>query len=84
MRDERILDIAAGDVRLGSVKRCAASVGEGSMAIAFVHQYLICDVFIEDFESARRITQSLSPARLRGRQSADWGTSVSAGSRVQL
>jgi thioredoxin reductase (NADPH) len=31
---------AAGDVRLGSVKRCAAGVGEGSMAIAFVHQYL--------------------------------------------
>jgi thioredoxin reductase (NADPH) len=31
---------AAGDVRAGSVKRVAASVGEGSMAIAFVHQYL--------------------------------------------
>src|SRR6185436_12202480 len=32
---------AAGDVRLGSVKRCAAGVGEGSMAIAFIHQYLV-------------------------------------------
>jgi thioredoxin reductase (NADPH) len=31
---------AAGDVRCGPVKRCAAAVGEGSMAIAFVHQYL--------------------------------------------
>jgi thioredoxin reductase (NADPH) len=31
---------AAGDVRATSVKRCAAAVGEGSMAIAFVHQYL--------------------------------------------
>jgi thioredoxin reductase (NADPH) len=31
---------AAGDVRHGSVKRVAAGVGEGSMAIAFVHQYL--------------------------------------------
>ena len=31
---------ACGDVRSGSVKRCAAAVGEGSMAIAFVHQYL--------------------------------------------
>jgi hypothetical protein len=31
---------ACGDVRLGSVKRVASSVGEGSMAIAFVHQYL--------------------------------------------
>jgi len=31
---------AAGDVRLGPVKRVAAAVGEGSMAIAFVRQYL--------------------------------------------
>jgi thioredoxin reductase (NADPH) len=31
---------AAGDVRYGPVKRVAAAVGEGSMAIAFVHQYL--------------------------------------------
>jgi thioredoxin reductase (NADPH) len=31
---------AVGDVRSGSVKRVAAGVGEGSMAIAFVHQYL--------------------------------------------
>jgi thioredoxin reductase (NADPH) len=31
---------AVGDVRAGSIKRVAAAVGEGSMAIAFVHQYL--------------------------------------------
>jgi thioredoxin reductase (NADPH) len=31
---------ACGDVRFGPIKRVAASVGEGSMAIAFVHQYL--------------------------------------------
>jgi thioredoxin reductase (NADPH) len=31
---------AVGDVRHGSIKRVASSVGEGSMAIAFVHQYL--------------------------------------------
>jgi thioredoxin reductase (NADPH) len=31
---------AAGDVRHGSIKRVASAVGEGSMAIAFVHQYL--------------------------------------------
>ena len=30
---------ACGDVRFGPVKRVAAAVGEGSMAIAFVHQY---------------------------------------------
>ena len=32
--------LACGDVRFGPVKRVAAAVGEGSMAIAFVHQYL--------------------------------------------
>jgi thioredoxin reductase (NADPH) len=31
---------ACGDVRSTPVKRVAAAVGEGSMAIAFVHQYL--------------------------------------------
>jgi thioredoxin reductase (NADPH) len=31
---------AAGDVRSGSVKRCAAAVGEGGMAIAGVHMSL--------------------------------------------
>ena len=36
-----------GDVRIAPVKRVAAAVGEGSMAIAFVHQYL------KDSEAAR-------------------------------
>ncbi len=31
---------ACGDVRLSPVKRVAAAVGEGSMAIALVHQYI--------------------------------------------
>jgi thioredoxin reductase (NADPH) len=31
---------ACGDVRFSPVKRVAAAVGEGSMAVAFVHQYL--------------------------------------------
>jgi len=30
----------AGDVRHGSVKRVASGVGEGSMSIAFIHEYL--------------------------------------------
>jgi thioredoxin reductase (NADPH) len=30
----------AGDVRYGSVKRVASAVGEGSIAVQFVHQYL--------------------------------------------
>ena len=38
---------ACGDVRFGPVKRVAAAVGEGSMCIAFVHQYL------KDVEAAR-------------------------------
>jgi thioredoxin reductase (NADPH) len=32
--------LAAGDVRHASIKRCSAGVGEGSTAIAVVHQYL--------------------------------------------
>ena len=31
---------AAGDVRARSVKRVASAVGEGSMTVQFVHQYL--------------------------------------------
>jgi len=32
--------LAAGDVRYGSIKRVAAAVGEGSVAVGAVHQYL--------------------------------------------
>jgi thioredoxin reductase (NADPH) len=31
---------AAGDVRSGSTKRCAAAVGEGSMAVQFAHEHI--------------------------------------------
>ena len=31
---------AVGDVRSGSVKRCATAVGEGAMAVAFVHEWM--------------------------------------------
>ena len=31
---------AVGDVRGGSIKRVASAVGEGSIAVAFVHQAL--------------------------------------------
>jgi thioredoxin reductase (NADPH) len=30
----------AGDVRHGSIKRVASAVGEGSMSIAYIHDYL--------------------------------------------
>jgi thioredoxin reductase (NADPH) len=36
----RVGVFAAGDVRSGSIKRVASAVGEGAMAIAFVHEYL--------------------------------------------
>jgi thioredoxin reductase (NADPH) len=32
---------AAGDVRHNSIKRCASAVGEGAMAVAFAHRYLM-------------------------------------------
>lgn len=31
---------AAGDARCGSTKRVASAVGEGAMAVQFIHQYL--------------------------------------------
>ncbi|HEX3617756.1 MAG TPA: FAD-dependent oxidoreductase [Solirubrobacteraceae bacterium] len=31
---------AVGDVRSGSVKRCATAVGEGAMAVAYVHEWM--------------------------------------------
>jgi thioredoxin reductase (NADPH) len=31
---------AAGDARSGSVKRCASAVGEGAMAVSFVHKHI--------------------------------------------
>ena len=31
---------AAGDVRSGSVKRCATAVGEGATVVRFVHEHL--------------------------------------------
>src|SRR5215216_271750 len=45
-RDPYILETSvpgifvAGDVRHGSIKRCASAVGEGSITVQFVHQYL--------------------------------------------
>jgi thioredoxin reductase (NADPH) len=32
---------AAGDVRSGSVKRCATAVGEGAMVVRFVHDRFV-------------------------------------------
>jgi thioredoxin reductase len=43
---------AVGDVRSGSVKRVASAVGEGSMAVRFVHQYLA------EMSARNRVTSS--------------------------
>jgi thioredoxin reductase (NADPH) len=39
---------AVGDVRLGSTKRIASAVGEGAMAIQYVHEYLESPIEIDD------------------------------------
>jgi thioredoxin reductase (NADPH) len=31
---------AAGDVRAGSIKRLASAVGEGTVAVHMIHQYI--------------------------------------------
>jgi thioredoxin reductase (NADPH) len=46
---------ACGDVRFGPVKRVAAAVGEGSMAIAFVHQFLK-EAGVTDDQPAGQVT----------------------------
>ena len=54
---------AVGDVRHGSIKRVASGVGEGSMAIAFIHQY-----FSERQAAAERIdsrSKDAHPAKAR-------------------
>ncbi|HSG82099.1 MAG TPA: hypothetical protein VLC48_07610 [Gemmatimonadota bacterium] len=38
---------AFGDVRLGSVKRVASAVGEGSAAVRYVHEYLTAPAALE-------------------------------------
>ena len=38
---------AAGDVRSGSTKRCATAVGEGAMAVQFVHAHLRASLVLE-------------------------------------
>jgi thioredoxin reductase (NADPH) len=39
---------AAGDVRSRSTKRCATAVGEGAMAVQFVHAHLSRTAAVEE------------------------------------
>jgi thioredoxin reductase (NADPH) len=48
---------ACGDVRFGPVKRVAAAVGEGSMAIAFVHEFLKGALRPRDDDEPRRTAE---------------------------
>ena len=48
---------ACGDVRLSPVKRVAAAVGEGSMAIAFVHEFLRGALRPRDDDEPRRTAE---------------------------
>ena len=57
---------AAGDVRARSVKRVAASVGEGSMSVSLIHRYL---------------ADALSPQAADARLSGSRRTPVSANRR---
>jgi thioredoxin reductase len=42
-----VLIFAVGDVRHGSVKRVASAVGEGSVCIRLLHEYLALEVEVE-------------------------------------
>ena len=44
---------AAGDVRYGSVKRVAGAVGEGSVAVGSVHQYIDAQARVEATRTAK-------------------------------
>jgi thioredoxin reductase (NADPH) len=46
---------AIGDVRLGSVKRVASAVGDGSVAVHYVHEYLEAPVVVDAGSSARTL-----------------------------
>src|SRR3954449_4743421 len=46
--------LAAGDVRSGSTKRCAAAVGEGAMAVQLVHAHLGRTLTIQPPEEVTR------------------------------
>jgi thioredoxin reductase (NADPH) len=43
-RDERARRLRAGDVRSGSVKRCATAVGEGAKVVRLVHERFSTDL----------------------------------------
>src|SRR4051812_1150097 len=45
---------AAGDVRSGSIKRCASAVGEGAMAVSFIHASLDAPSLAKDVATSAK------------------------------
>jgi thioredoxin reductase (NADPH) len=58
---------AAGDVRAGSVKRVASAVGEGAMAVQFVHEYRK-ELGIVAVENPTRQGVTVGPGHAKDRQ----------------
>jgi thioredoxin reductase (NADPH) len=57
---------AAGDVRSGSVKRCASAVGEGAMAVSFIHASFEVASSAKDVSASANQELSLSHHAGRG------------------
>jgi thioredoxin reductase (NADPH) len=55
---------AVGDVRLGSTKRIASAVGEGAMAVQYVHTYLDAPIDADEAASRQGGVPQESPARV--------------------
>ena len=53
---------AVGDVRLGSTKRIASAVGEGAMAVQYVHKYMDAPIDIDDDATARSVAPKATSA----------------------
>lgn len=51
---------AVGDARLGSVKRVASAVGEGSVAVRYIHEYLAACVALPELEEVTAPGAALS------------------------
>ncbi|HSE64869.1 MAG TPA: FAD-dependent oxidoreductase [Thermoanaerobaculia bacterium] len=55
---------AVGDVRLGSTKRIASAVGEGAMAVQYVHKYLDAPIAIAGEATAGDIAEKETTATI--------------------
>ena len=54
---------AVGDARLGSVKRVASAVGEGAVAVRYIHEYLTACVALPELDELTAPRAALSPER---------------------